>query len=118
MTPIERLLSDANVRDLDVDAAATFLTNDEPSILFAPGDPRPEIADVAVVLSELRALHPQIGVGISRGAEAELRTKVGVGTFPALVFVRGGSVQRTITRMGAWSTYVEAADAITRGPQP
>lgn len=110
MNPLERLREQRDVLRVDVDGAAAFASGGAPGLLLLPGDPtRPEVIDLAVVVSELRQLHPGLRVAVGdAGHEAALRERLPVTSFPSLVFVRSDGVAKVLARMQSWATYRDA----------
>lgn len=117
MKPLERLRLQSSVTTVDADGAAAFAHDAAAGVLLLPGDPtRPEVTDVAVVLGELAGRFPGLRVAVAHeGHEPAMRAHFGVRSFPALLFVKGGEVVTTLTRMQSWSTYADAARALEEG---
>jgi hypothetical protein len=114
MMPLERLRTLSTITEVDPEHASAFVRDPLPGMLLIPGDPlRPEVNDVAVVLTELVERFPAIRVAVaSIGQEATMRGRFGVAAFPALLFVKGGEVVTALSRMQAWSAYETAARAL------
>jgi hydrogenase-1 operon protein HyaE len=114
MKPLDRLARDQRVSNVDADGALAFAREPAPGVLLLPGDPtRPEVVDVAVVMSELLSTHPALRYGVAPvGDEPAMRERFGVTSFPALLFVKNGEVAKVLARMQTWSTYEGAASAI------
>lgn len=110
MNPLERLRAQNSVLRVNADGAAAFARGGLPGLLLLPGDPtRPEVIDLAVVVSELRQLHPRLRVAVADvGHEAALRERLPVTSFPSLLFVRHDGVAKVLSRMQSWATYEEA----------
>lgn len=117
MKPLERLRLQRSVASVDTDGASVFAGAAAAGMLLLPGDPtRPEVTDVAVVVGELAERFPRLRVAVAQeGDEAAMRARFGVKNFPALLFVRGGEVVKTLARMQSWSTYEDSARAVEEG---
>ncbi|HSO33474.1 MAG TPA: hypothetical protein VLT33_13160 [Labilithrix sp.] len=113
MTPLERLLQDKGCA-VDAEGALAFANASGAWLLLLPGDPlRPEVADLAVVLGALAGKFPHLRIAVApEGDEVAMRSRFGVTTFPALLFVKGGGVVTTLSRMQSWATYEGAARAL------
>lgn len=118
MTPLERLRQRRDTAQVDLDGAVAFTREEAPGVMLLPGDPaRPEVIDLAVVLGELRALHPGLRFAVAAdGDEGALRARLPVTTFPSLVLVRGGAVAKVLSRMQSWATYDAAIAALGAEP--
>jgi hydrogenase-1 operon protein HyaE len=115
MTPLDRLLQRDHVITVDAAGAIAFAHEPAAGMLLLAGDlARAEVTDVAVVLSSLATSFPGLRVAVAHeAAEPELRASFQVSAFPSLLFVKDGAVVTKLARMQAWSTYEDAARALT-----
>ena len=109
---IDRLLTELNYAEVDLDNHDTFVAAPGMNVLFFPGDPETvrDATDVAVVLPELvTAFDGRLTPGVvtdTWGAGKTLKQRYGFGAYPALVFVRQGGYVGAISRIQDWSQYL------------
>ena len=110
---IDRLLSEYDYVEVDLDNHQAFVDEPGMNVLFFPGDPDTvkDATDVAVVLPELvAAFDGRLRSGVVTdiwGAGKTLKQHYGFSTYPALVFVRDGGYVGAISRIQDWSHYLE-----------
>lgn len=92
------------------DDLGAFLSGDEHHLLFVAGDPAkyPEALDVAVILPELLgAFAGRFDAAlIDPEAEQALMERFRLGSFPALILLRGEAYLGAITRVRDWADYL------------
>ncbi len=116
--PLDRLLRDS-ASLVGGPSLDTFLADADPGLLIVTGDPaqRPEAQDVAVVARELSRSMQSLRVGfVSREAEAEAKTRFGITTVPAVLFVKGGMVRATVAGLRDWNAYARASALVFGKP--
>ena len=117
---IDRLLDEYHYPLLQASDLATFLAENEYSVLFFSEDPKrfPESNDVAVVLPELLDKFPQLRAGvIAREDEKQLQKQYGFMSWPALVFSHYDQYLHTLTGIKDWADYLtEIKAALATSP--
>jgi hydrogenase-1 operon protein HyaE len=92
------------------DDLEAFLSGDEHHLLFVAGDPAkyPEALDVAVILPQLLgAFAGRFDAAlIDPEAEQALMERFRLGSFPALILLRGEAYLGAISRVRDWADYL------------
>ena len=113
--PIERLVLEG-WPIVDADEAAA-LSDDGPAVLFVTGPVfDPEAEDVAITARDLARRFPDVSFAIvGRGAEDEVRARLGLAAVPALALTRrGGTLAAVLPHVQPWLLCHEAVAAIAR----
>ena len=96
---------------LDAESAERFIHAHHEVVLFFAENPTqyPESNDVAMILPELvKAFGGRFQAAlVGQSAERSLQARYGFGTWPALVFLRGGEYLGVITQVQNWEDYLQ-----------
>jgi len=107
---IRNMIEKYDYPELDEETIDAFLNGHEEVVLFFAEDPKkfPESDDVAMILPEIiKAYEGRLEAAvISQSAEHKLQQRYGFGTWPALVFLRGGEYLGVITQVQNWEDYL------------
>lgn len=107
---IRNMIEKYDYPELDEETLDDFLNGHDEVVLFFAENPKkfPESDDVAMILPEIiKAYEGRLEAAvISPSAEHSLQRRYGFGSWPALVFLRGGEYLGVITQVQNWEDYL------------